>query len=906
MSYICWFTDPHAADSALAGGKGANLSRLTAGGFPIPPGFCITADAYSYLLEVTGLNQVINRLLDEINFDDHEDIAGRSAVIRDLIEQQPIPEEIAAAILRAYADLGRALACRHLEATPVAVRSSATAEDLPEASFAGQQDTYLNIRGGHSLLEHVRRCWASLWTSRAMTYRQRHGFEHQKVAVAVVVQAMVNPAVSGILFTANPITGSRSECVINASWGLGEAIVSGLVNPDTLIVDKSSGQILQQDIVQKERKIVFSSRAGAVEEDVPEQQQRQNALRPSQAAHLTALAVRIEEYFGAPQDIEWALESGSCYILQARPITTLGTLPDVDDGAYSRAMFVEIFPDGLSPAFLSVVCPLLAAMLQASFSELGFKDLPDAAAVRAIRGQPYISIDYIEEVLQDLEPAERRHLQAKFSNIFAPDEDQPRLSITELRMAWRLFRFVRRFRRQVPALLAAYRRQIDKINTLPLAPADDRMLLTQTRQICYEGAGPLLNNDFLLIAALGAHRTFLRRLLERPLGPQTDELLSSLLSGVSGNVVMESNKLIWDLAQQARRDPQVLRILREQDPQQALVQLRALPGEQPFLRQLQALLDVCGHREQYFDICYPTWVEDPSPVIAFVQSYLAVEPAAGPLQRAAELLTRREAAAARVHEALGRTWPDRLLRRPLFNYLLDQTQWLLRQRDTMHYEWTRLFPPVRRIQLELGRRWRRRQLIDDETDIFFLELGEQERLADTPAPCQVVVGERRAAYSAYFAGPWPTLITGGNARKEPSRPLQRDDPAVLTGIAGSPGVAAGPARIISGPADFSRLQPGDILVAPATNPAWTPLFAVAGGIVTEAGGLLSHGAIVAREYGIPAVMSLSSATTLLAGEDRIIVDGDRGQVIREGAAPSLRTDSRKVTEKRHTRAQLFH
>lgn len=309
---------------------------------------------------------------------------------------------------------------------PVAIRSSATAEDLPTASFAGQQDTYLNVRGEQALLEHVRRCWASLWTDRAIRYRVEQGFDHQKVYVSVVVQAMVQSEVSGILFTPNPVTGNREEVVINASWGLGEAVVSGLVSPDTLTVNKKGGDILSRHTACKEKLIAYTADGGIVELDTPEEQRTAMALTDQQAAELTELGLKIEEHYGVPQDIEWGLANGKWYLLQARPITTLAPAEEFInvEGEYSRIMLVEIFPDALSPIFLSVVAPLLQGMFDFTFNALGLKSVQDLDAIGTFYNQPYFHRQYIEQTLNALSPSVRESMVEQFINPIS-HEKQP-------------------------------------------------------------------------------------------------------------------------------------------------------------------------------------------------------------------------------------------------------------------------------------------------------------------------------------------------------------------------------------------------------------------------------------------------------------------------------------------------
>jgi phosphohistidine swiveling domain-containing protein len=537
-----------------------------------------------------------------------------------------------------------------------------------------------------------------------------------------------------------------------------------------------------------------------------------------------------------------------------------------------------------------VVSALLADMMRVSFRTLGFSKQPRREPVAEFLNQPYLSIDYIEEVLGEIGRRDRQRLVARFSNIFDQEEEAQRLSLAQLKIALHLIRFTRRLKYEVPSLLAGYHQKIERIKALNVKEMSDAELLASVRRISFSGAGPLLNNDFLLIAAIGLHRRLLETVLRPAFGDRSADLVNNLLSGVCGNVIMDTNNLVWELAQTARAKAEVLHTIQAASPSEALRELNKLPQAEPFLAQLAGVLEVCGHREQHFDICYPTWGEDPAPVLAFVRSYLDVVTSAAPAQREAGLTAQRQALTREVEAALGASASGRLLLLPLFRYLLPQTQWLVRERDTMHYEWTRLFPPVRRMQLEVGRRWQKLNLIDQPEDIFFLTLSEQESMARLSRPCLKLISERKAAYQANVAGPWPEVIIDGfalDAGQEappaaaPRHADDRESPDALAGVGGSPGYASGPARIILGPHDFHRLRQGEILVAPVTNPSWTPLFAIAGGIITEVGGVLSHGAIVAREYGIPAVLSAQGITGVLADGETVAVDGDRGLIMRQ-------------------------
>src|SRR5438067_4068792 len=314
IPWVLALDDP-AAILEQVGGKGASLARLAAAGLPVPPGFHVTTDAYRRFVRENGLQEKILAMVSTVTTDQPNTLEEASRQIGRLFAQGSIPAEIAATIREAYATLGSS-------DLPVAVRSSATAEDLPELSFAGQQETYLNMRGEAMVLDAIKRCWASLWTARAIGYRARSGIAHEEVSLAVVVQELVLADAAGILFTANPLTGERDQVMINAAWGLGEAIVGGLVTPDTMVADKASGTIAKEEITEK-KSMTVRPPEGTDEEPVPVDKRTAAVLTAEQAAELARLGTRIEQLYGQPMDIEWAMKDGSFFIVQARPITTL-------------------------------------------------------------------------------------------------------------------------------------------------------------------------------------------------------------------------------------------------------------------------------------------------------------------------------------------------------------------------------------------------------------------------------------------------------------------------------------------------------------------------------------------------------------------------------------------------------
>jgi pyruvate,water dikinase len=871
MSYIRWFNEIGAGDVELVGGKGANLGEMARAKFPVPPGFCVTAPGYRHFLETTGLDQTIRTILENTRMDDPIDLEAKSAEIRASILAEQMPTAIAAEVHKNYIELGERMGMDGGN-LPVAVRSSATAEDLPTASFAGQQDTYLNVRGESALVEHIHRCWASGWTARAVKYRNIQGFEHLKVYVSVVVQAMIPSEISGILFTANPVTGSMDEAIINASWGLGEAIVSGLVSPDTITARKNNGEVIDLEIGSKAHKIEYATNGGTVELETPADLQNVPALSKKQVAEIVAIGSRIENHYRVPQDIEWGYARDKWYILQSRPITTLDE--------YNRSMFIEIFPDPLSPVFLSVIKPLFKGMLDFLFEDWGFKVPKEINAIGIYYNQPYFNRRYVETTLAPLSPKVREPLVATIVNPFSDEKEESatELSLPFLRMVSRILRFLTGFPKQLPGLLATYHKEVAEVEAMPLESASDSDIANMIHRLLFEVANMLLYYDYMLIAVIKRTYKYLGSLLESRYQEDAEQVVASLVSGVTGNVTMETNKHLWDLAQVAKNEPVVRDLFYSNEAGEVMDKLVDTPEASPFLKALEEFLGEFGHREVQMEISYPTWREDPTPVLIFVRSYLDADDEQSPHVQQARLVGERKALTDEVLARVAETTSGRFLVSPLFRWILNQAQLHTRERDTMHFELTRMFPPFRKMLLELGRRWREQDLIEDQEDIFFITLDEIVEIAAAPRAMKEEVRSRRAEYETNKTRPWPSIIRGKQEIYAGGGETADFSGDTLEGVPGSPGQATGISRVIRGPEEFAKLQKGDILVAPLTNPVWTPLFALAGGVITEVGGILSHGAIVAREYGIPAVMSVPGATHHIPEGEQILVDGSQGVV----------------------------
>ncbi|MFQ5946306.1 MAG: PEP/pyruvate-binding domain-containing protein [Anaerolineae bacterium] len=880
--YTRWFDEIRADDVNLVGGKGANLGEMIAAGLPVPPGFCVTAHAYRDFVEETGLSREISSRMAELNPETPDRLDDGCADIRRLIMEGPVPVDISEAVVTSYGELALQMGSSPDAEALVAVRSSATAEDLPTASFAGQQETFLNVVGHESLMIRVRECWASLWTPRAVTYRVKQEFDHERVYLCVAIQAMIASEISGILFTANPITGARDEAVINASWGLGEAVVSGLVNPDTVTVRKSDGHIVSTEIGSKELTLERGEKGGTVEAPTPDDRREVAALGDDQVATLVSLARDIEAHYGVPQDIEWGYADGRFYILQSRAITTLAPVEEAAEAKdeFNRTMFIELLPHALSPIFLSALRPWLKDVLDFNFRLWGFSPPENIDAIGVFYNQPYFNMRYIEAALRPLSPGLRQRLVSQVANPWARHQQGSggEASLPFLKMMVGSLRFLFSVPKAMPRLISGYRKEIADVAALRLEDASDEELVERIRSLVFGSASRLLNFDFALILLIRRTYQLLGTLLAPFYEEETDELRAKLISGVTGNATMETNKALWDLAQVAKSSPVVTDALRRTAPEEMGPVLQETPEGRGFLEALDGFLHTYGHREIRTDVLYPTWGEDPGPVLGFVRGYLESDESQGPHRQEARLAEQRRELEESVQGRLRSNLRGRYLVAPLFRWVLRHSQALTRERDTMHFELTRLIPPFRRLLFGLGNRWTDRDLIESPEDVFFLGLDELKEMAHSPRPAQDLVESRRAELEANRARPWPDIIRGGEETYSGAVDPAEASEGELRGIAGSPGQVRGVARIVRGPEEFGLLQPGEILVAPLTNPVWTPLFAVAGGVVTEVGGILSHGAIVAREYGIPAVMSVAGVTTLVQDGQELMVDGNRGIV----------------------------
>ena len=851
-------------DLERGGGKGANLGELLAAGMLVPPGFCVTTAAYRNTLAAAGLDAAIDEALRNVRAEDPTSYEAASAHITALFENLPLPNGLAEAILTAYQALG---------APPAAVRSSATTEDLPGASFAGQQVTSLNVRGKDELLDAVRRCWGSLWSTRAIAYRQRQGFRHDQVAIAVVVQWLVTAEVSGILFTANPVTGARDEIVINAALGLGEAVVGGLTTPDSFTLDRTTLAVRERQTGRQEVATVLAER-GTTERPLGPERGAQSTLDDARLARLAEIGLSIEHHFDAPQDVEWAYADDRFWVLQTRPITNLPPPPLGDvrweppfpGSAWWRRQVVENLPEPLSPLFdelyvregLELSIDAFMAFFRITYLRL--EDVADRPFFITVNGYAYSRANY------NL----RWGAIPKFLRVMI---DEFRILFREAPTYWR--------EQALPTYLAT----IERWKAMDLADAPDKQLLAGVRELTLEDA-----RYWFACALMIADAKITDALLGRFLAlaaPGRNLTSGTFLRGFPSPTVDAETEL-EGLAEQIRASDELQALVASTPAARLPEVMRGTPAGQAWMAAFARYLDRYGHQIYNLDFVVPTQIDDPLPVLLSLKE-MAQRPGSDPRARQQALVAGRDA---RVEEAAQSFDP---LRRRLFRILLGWAQRFGPYREQALFFMGAGWPTLRRLALELGRRLVESGSLLAEEDVFFLETSElREAIAAretgraNPDLARLARERSELREARKRLHPPPVVPPGHKLRFGPfdmsAWETQRHNESVgtiLRGFAVSPGRVAAPASVIRSPADFSEMEPDTILVCPTTTPAWTPLFSQARGLVTDVGGVLAHGSIVAREFGIPAVLGTGQASQRILHGQRITVDGNRGLVFLE-------------------------
>jgi pyruvate,water dikinase len=857
MLLVAWLEELDRTSLPLAGGKAANLGEMLRAVLPVPPGFVLTTDAYSLFVTTHCLQPEIERLVQEANPDDSERLETASQAIKGLFDSHAVPEIITSSVRDAYQSLGR---------PAVAVRSSATAEDLAEASFAGQMESYLHVRGDEALLLAIRRCWASLWTPRAISYRARQRISSSALRLAVVVQQMIDADAAGVLFTANPVTGHRGQMAIDAVLGLGEALVSGQVTPDHWVIDVASRTILEAQLARKDRMTAGGEHSTTLVA-VPTERQDRPALDDATIRALIVLGERVASHFGTPQDIEWALRQGTLYLVQSRPITFLFPLPypqpvDADLRVYVCLNVVQGIVEPFTPMGISLFRCLLNAI--ATF-KYGIK-VPRGEAAPAFKvaaGRIFVDVTV---------PLRHKKARTAFPRLASiVDQHIAEILTTLLTRDTRLGPVAKRLPVKLPIGFAVG--VLGRALWVVIAPemAPSRLVkATQrlARKIEHEMEGihepqacrryieerlsaywPQLMYHAMPLIGPGLMARFLAEWL---LGSWLNDptALQLVLRSLPHNPTMEMDLTLWRISRQLKAE-----------------------GVEPSIQHpaIVAFLAQYGHRAaREIDIGIPRWREEPEHVLNVLRTYLGHADEADPDRQFRQGEQAAEEASRQLVERVRREkgW----LRARVMQFLLRRIRALLGRREYPKFLFVRVFAAVRRMISRAGAALVASGQLEREEDVFFVDLND----VDSKGDLRNKVANSTANYNHECQRRIiPRVMTseGETFYRAPS-----SVPGALVGTSASPGSYEGKVRVILDPRG-ARIEPGEILVAPGTDPAWTPLFLSAGALVMELGGIMSHGSVVAREYGIPAVVGVPGATRLLTTGQRVRIDGDSGQVV---------------------------
>jgi rifampicin phosphotransferase len=855
--YILSFTDEH-ADLATVGGKGMSLARMARAGLPVPGGFYLSTAAYREFVKANQLDGNIQQAVAGVSDNQPEACESASEVIKAGFEAGLVPSALEDEILLAYSRMQ----ADQIDIS-VAVRSSATAEDLPGASFAGQQETYLNIRGGSALLLAVKHCWASLWTARAISYRMKNDIDQTSVALAVVVQRMVFADAAGVLFTANPINGMRRQTLINAAWGLGEAVVSSAVSPDGILVDRTKRKVLSYDVADK-TVMTVRTETGTQEQPTPPDMRKKPVLTRAQALLLAELGGRVETLYGAPLDIEWVLVGDDFQIVQARPITTLP--PDwptpVARAIYARGSLAEHLPGPVTPLFATLGLQLA----NDATNSMWLRVMGRKAKDKLIAGDGfYVPINGF----------------VYGGMFFGPGEILPVLMMSLSQVGPMFHGSVERWR-QARVKLEKVVSVWESRDLSQLIPSD----LLAGVQAVFGAACVFFTDIQTCLPAASSSEVLFTRFYNSFIKRSGDPDATRLLLG-SDTRALQAEKSLFDLTAWVKGHQRLAEKVGSLSTFE-LLNACVPDGVPPDIWQ-EWLGRVDQHRMEYgraayeFDFAVTTPFEEPGVFVEAIKAYLSGK-AADPHQRHQEALSVRREAEEKITR---RTIPPF---RGWFIRLLHWAQETNPMREDSIQDMGMGHPLVRRMLAELGRRLVSAGGLAEVDQIYWLELRELEptlrdleagrRLPDLTG--QIPARKEEWNKQKRLSPPNMLPLRSGWSRMYSGKQSKTvDGKTLLHGHGTSSGVVTATARVLLGPEDFGRLKPGDVLVAVTTTPAWTPLFALASAVVTDIGGPLSHSSIVAREYNIPAVMAARGATRLIRDGQQITVDGLNGTVVLE-------------------------
>jgi rifampicin phosphotransferase len=897
------------------GGKALNLGKLSSAGFNIPSAFIVSVDAYDFFIK-KELQDKISEILDSIDFKNEKSISFGCSSIRDLIKGEELPQNLLLELNEKIMDLTDGY---------YAVRSSAVAEDLEEASFAGQLDSFLNVTKVN-ILEKVIDCWASYWTDRAVKYRHDSSIGHldtelKAAGIAVLVQKMVNADISGVTFTANPVNGT-DEIVIESTWGLGEAIASGIVTPDIFVLNRD-GNVIEKTIKVKNKGYFLIDGENTLI-TIDEKNKEKSSLNDEILEKLLKIGMELEEFFGIPQDIEWALEcenkesqlntekkskneksnTHDIYILQSRPVTTItdSSLKDKDDILWTRAYGDEYWADATTPLFYDVMGKMLTDYVNHEGARImGYKEITDTKLLKLHKSRVYFNSWVLEKAFSYYPKFAR---SKELLNYF-PLEDQARISeypsILHKTLLSQVLIAIRDSDGMMHKTDKAYRKwakgfmeKCESLDATNLETLSDEELLSLYENIETAGIKHYQLIRYGMVSHSIATNLMIKNWLVEWLDDKDGSLYAGLISGLDDNKTVEMNIRFSDLAKILRKDSELLAKINSIDELSVLNYAEIdelISFDLDFKKEFDLFITHYGHRSNTREILYPRWREDKAYVLEVIKllSSSDLDLRKKELESRNNRFKTEKEVSSRIKKQRGGFFKSKL-----FGLVLNLAQTYLTFRENQRFYLDHLLFRQRLMLLEMGRRLMVKKIIDEQNDVFFLyekelfmffDINSSRELSSsresnekTATELRDKILKRKKEFYRYKSSLPPKFLKNG---------IEFDDTVMeygknaIYGAAASPGTFKGIARVVESIEELSQLGDNEILITSNTDPAWTAVFSKVGGLITETGGILSHGAVISREYRIPAVTAVKGATNLFKTGEELIVDGNEGIVYKK-------------------------
>ncbi|WP_313344691.1 phosphoenolpyruvate synthase [Sedimentibacter sp.] len=869
-SYVLSFDEIDKTKLMVVGGKGLNLGELSKiEEIMVPEGFCITTEAYKKAVEY---NEQFNTLIEQLSLlqaRDREKIEEISRKIRKVIEEKEINEEIKSEIIRYITKFGKEDA--------YAVRSSATAEDLPLASFAGQQDTYLNVAGIDSILYHIRKCWASLFTDRAVIYRIQNGFDHRKVYLSVVIQRMIFPEASGIMFTADPVTFNRKVLSIDASYGLGEALVSGLVNADNYKVRE--GRIVDKKISAKKLAISPLNQGGTEERKIEQEKQKAQTLTDEQILQLEGIGRRIELYFAHPQDIEWCLFEGRFHIVQSRPITTLYPIPEAEGSenrVYASLGHLQMMTEDIKPLGMSF-CQMLSFWFGQNLKPAGGRLYIDGTydLSSPIGRKVLISSTGNADILMKNALV---NLMKRKEFIKGLPKGKGSISTSSGALSWimpAIKVYKKNEAKEIKDIISYNEKLIDDMEQRIKTLSGDQLfefILQDTRELKTVLTGP---ENMKMMVVGGLVSSWINKKMEKWLGEKG--AVDILSKSAENNVTTEMGFALLDVADVTRQYPAVIEYLKHASDVTFFDDLSKLEGGKAVGVAIKVFLEKYGMRcPGEIDITKTRWSEKPTAIIPMILSNIK---SVGQTSSADKFEQGRLEALAKEQELLSRLeqLPGGKSKVKKTKKMISVLRNVIGFREYPKYSFIRRFQIYKNSLLNEAYILLKKELIEETEDIYYLSFEEFRNVVQTQKLDYSIIAKRKKAYEIYEKLTPPRVMTSEGEVISGEYNTENIPEGALVGVPVSSGIIEGTARVVL-KLEEANIEEGDILVTSFTDPSWTPLFVSIKGLVTEVGGLMTHGAVVTREYGIPAVVGVENATKLIRDGQKIRVNGTEGYI----------------------------